>query len=549
MHTPHAPPRTLAALLTLGLALAGCPGEGDKLPVDSPADTGPPPADGGPLPAGEVALPVLDQDGDGVRAPLDCDDGDAAVYPGAAEACDLLDNDCDGRVDEGGTEAIHPDQDRDGYGTSAATDVGCPDGGAWVSESGDCDDLDDDVYPGAEELCDAKDNDCDGEVDEALADGGAWYTDLDGDGYGDPETGPWPCRRDGTDADNALDCDDERAETWPGAPEVCDHQDNDCDGDSDEDLPEYDCYDDDDFDGYGDADDSPSASCDPACSWDTSPYNTDCDDDDGEVHPGATETCDLVDEDCDGEVDEDFVVGVVYADRDRDGFGDPDEAGFGCTDAFGYVEDGTDCEPRRGACYPGAAEVCDNYDNDCDGDVDEGFETALYYADDDEDGYGDPDVSATLCLVSRTWVSDSTDCAPRDEERNPGVAEDCADGKDDDCDGLLDCEDTDCEGADGCQETDCDDYRDNDDDGDRDCDDDECWGTADCPGRIVSRVTRTGYVKQSTGQSSSFERSSCDDDLTTQAGTERCTVWGAEEVLGSARLLTPDGGSAPTVVS
>lgn len=94
----------------------------------------------------------------------DCDDGDAAVHPGASDPCDVADNDCDGAVDEDGVSVIYRDFDADGYGDSAQPSEGCA-SESWSVASGDCDDYDASVNPGATEVCNTLDDDCDDEAD------------------------------------------------------------------------------------------------------------------------------------------------------------------------------------------------------------------------------------------------------------------------------------------------------------------------------------------------------------------------------------------------
>ena len=106
-----------------------------------------------------------DSDGDGF-CESDCDDADASVHPGAAETCDGLDEDCDGEIDEDAGPTWYLDEDGDGYGGEAV--VSCEAPAAYADNGADCDDTDETVYPGAEELSDGQDNDCDDEVDEGV---------------------------------------------------------------------------------------------------------------------------------------------------------------------------------------------------------------------------------------------------------------------------------------------------------------------------------------------------------------------------------------------
>ncbi len=138
---------------------------------------------------------VVDDDGDGyAELAGDCDDGDAAVHPDAAELGNGVDDDCDGVVDE---DTAYSDDDGDGF----------------TDDGGDCDDGDPTVHPGAEEIADGVDGDCDGTVDEGTA-----AHDDDGDGLSEDDG----------------DCDDADPWTGPDADELCDGLDNDCDGETDE---------------------------------------------------------------------------------------------------------------------------------------------------------------------------------------------------------------------------------------------------------------------------------------------------------------------------
>ena len=192
---------------------------------------------------------LQDRDGDGFTVVQgDCDDDEPRVHPGAVEACDALDNDCSGQVDdleegstEPGAEVLYYDRDDDGYGLEyAETRCADPDQRLGLVDNNlDCDDSNVDLRPDALEWCDGVDNDCDGVVDPATSqDTLEWWPDADQDGYGDAAATSQlacdaPVDADGrTWTDNALDCDDGDPTTNPGAPEVCDDDiDHDCDGD------------------------------------------------------------------------------------------------------------------------------------------------------------------------------------------------------------------------------------------------------------------------------------------------------------------------------
>ena len=229
----------------------------------------------------------------------DCDDGNASIYTGAPEACDLIDSDCDGSLLDGG----EPDSDGDSLPDCADDDV---DGDGFTSDV-DCDDTRSSVYPGATETCATSyDDDCDGDDnDEGAVGSSTWYADADGDGYGNPSLSRLYCDPKGiyNESDND-DCDDGDSSVYPGAPEACDLTDSDCDdslldgGEADTDgdgLP--DCADDDvDGDGYTSGDD--------------------CDDADPDIYPGASDTnaTEGVDDDCDGTIDEDSVISALASD-------------------------------------------------------------------------------------------------------------------------------------------------------------------------------------------------------------------------------------------
>ncbi|MBK7876945.1 MAG: HYR domain-containing protein [Planctomycetes bacterium] len=99
------------------------------------------------------------------------------------------------------------------------------------------------------------------------------------------------------------------------------------------------------------------------------PNATDCDDSRSSVHPGAQETCNGLDDDCDVQVDEGVRL-TFHRDADGDGFGDPSLTTLACSAPPGFVADATDCDDVNGAVHPGAQELCNGIDDDCDLQVD-----------------------------------------------------------------------------------------------------------------------------------------------------------------------------------
>ena len=227
-------------------------------------------------------LCVLDADGDGfgqMNAPqpydsgTDCDDSLDSVFPGQTERCDLMDNDCNGSIDDADeTEAStwYVDADGDGFGAVDYPKVACPDENGhgpegYVSNFSDCDDTHALTHPylegvdGGIELCDVdgRDENCDGvSNDPSALDATIWYQDADGDGHGSLFINQRQCDQPSGYVEDNTDCNDSEPNTHPGLAEVCDFIDNDCDGAVDEadavDAVSY--YFDADGDGYGNID-------------------------------------------------------------------------------------------------------------------------------------------------------------------------------------------------------------------------------------------------------------------------------------------------------
>ncbi len=372
----------------------------------------------------------------------DCDDNEVTVFPGNPEFCDGLDNDCDGVIDNGASDAItwYADTDVDSFGDLLNTVDACVAPPGYIADNTDCDDADDTAFPGATEICDGDDEDCDGLIDEAGAVGEqSWFADFDTDGFGDPGVEVFECTAPSGFIDDNTDCNDAEPTVFPGGVEVCDGLDNDCNGLID-DLPVDGLIwmQDGDTDGFGFIDSAFIACEAPGPDWVTG--EPDCDDTEPTVFPGGTEFCDGLDNDCDGVIDIGVIDGQTYwLDGDIDGFGDlafPVEA---CSQPSGYADNSDDCDDADSTAFPGATEVCDGDDEDCDGEIDEegaGGETT-WYADTDDDGFGDLGNTLDSCAQPSGYLLDSTDCDDTESSVFPGGIEVC-DGLDNDCNGLVD---------------------------------------------------------------------------------------------------------------
>jgi hypothetical protein len=415
----------------------------------------------------------------------DCD----APVP-AAEDCDGIDNDCDGKTDDGFpdcdadgmADCVDPDLDGDGVledgdgdgvpgshpcaqGYKTGCDDNCPKCGYRNPEQEDtngdgigdlcdpcvgdkdldgfsacldCDDLDPKVHPGAVESCNGKDDDCDGVTDPEDANGcKVFYKDQDGDGYGLDTAVRCLCKAEGAyTAQVGGDCDDVHPTAHPDGIEVCNGIDDDCDGTIDgPGLPGCVAYYlDADGDGYGDGKQW-KCYCGPFGGY-TTPEKGDCDDANPATHPGAKEICDEQDNDCDGLTDEDADKACAT------------DCGSGkqacvngtlgectapqvstCVDYGGDCSDYTTC----GDCVPRPADACNGKDDDCDGTTDPGY--GFQDWDGQSKALGEP------CGTGGCWggtvVCAKDGSAAECSTKNEAIPESC-NGVDDDCDGVAD---------------------------------------------------------------------------------------------------------------
>jgi hypothetical protein len=343
----------------------------------------------------------------------DCDDSDPNINPNEVEICDGIDQDCDGVVDDGlSFTTYYVDADGDSYGSTSAGTF-CQDPGAGYSlNNTDCDDANPTVYPNNVEICNNADDNCNSLIDDGIT-FTDYYSDLDFDGYGAGIAQSFCTNPGASYSLNNYDCDDTRSGSYPGATELCNGYDDDCDGFVDEGLLQT-YYIDADGDGYGSASTSvtgctvpvgysssngdcndANAALNPATIWyedaDGDGYygNTqvgclspgvtyslthgldDCDDAHASVHLGATELCDGLDNNCNGSIDE-GVLTTYYLDSDADGYGVATSYVQACTAPTGYALASGDCNDALSTANPGATELCNGVDDDCDGTVDEG---------------------------------------------------------------------------------------------------------------------------------------------------------------------------------
>ena len=386
------------------------------------------------------------------------------------ELCsDQIDNNCDGSTDEESAvdaPTWYRDADADAFGSSLESIKQCLQPSEFVANPLDCNDDNPYLNPASSEDCDGLDTNCTTPL--GLAD---VATEIDNDGDGYIECDPFIDH--GAVLTGGGDCDDSKIAVNPAAVEICDSIDNNCDALTDDpsaaDAQTW--FADADHDNFGNPNISEVACSAPA---NHVPDNTDCNDDNSGISPGAAESCNTVDDDCDGTVDE-LNGGVAvclpidyYCDQDGDTYysASPSDQVQGETCTAGLLpagcqcEQGDDCRDTNDEVNPGVlSESCNGIDDNCDARVDEGniCSEKDYYCDAD----GDDEISATVTdqvsffectarALTDARILDCSctaglDCQDGDDSITSTSTEDCDDGINNDCtDARVDCEDPAC---------------------------------------------------------------------------------------------------------
>jgi len=365
-----------------------------------------------------------------VSNPNDCNDSNPTIYPSASETCNGFDDNCNTTIDEGVQNVFYLDSDNDFFGNAAFPVLSCTNPTGYVSNNSDCNDANNFVYPNANEICNSIDDDCDTFIDEGVQN--TYFADADNDGFGNALVSFMSCSAPAGYVVNASDCNDNNPNIRPGVVEICNNIDDNCNSLIDEGaLLTF--YADLDLDGFGNVNSSVEA-CTAPPGFVIS-FN-DCNDNIATIFPGAVEVCNGADDNCNGAIDE-GVQNLYYLDADGDSYGSNSQNVNACSLPIGYVNNNLDCNDNNVATFPGAIELCNAIDDNCNNLIDDGLLVQTYYADSDSDTFGNPLSALTACVQPNGYVIDNTDCNDNLGSINPNGTELC-NLVDDNCNGLTD---------------------------------------------------------------------------------------------------------------
>ncbi len=417
----------------------------------------------------------------------DCNDAVASIHVGATEICgNGTDEDCSGSdlvcttiagclnanacnynasatVSDNSCilpSTFYQDLDQDGFGNPNVFVSACAMPANYSDDNLDCNDNLISVSPDGVELCDNLDNDCNGLVDDEIGD--YYAIDADGDGFGSDQAIIYvqACSQPAGYSIDETDCDDNDSSVYPGATETCGNNiDDDCANGDVACAPVAGCTDpqacnynaqatindgsciavylifiDLDGDGFGDAWGDNLETCNPSIYPNYVTNDLDCDAYNAAINPNATEVCNGSDDNCNGVADEGVTI-AFYLDADGDGFGNPNSTLSTCVAPVNYVSNNSDCDDQNEDANPSMTEVCNDLDDDCDGQTDEGVGNPIY-ADADNDGFGNSNNSMISCFLISGYVLNSTDCNDNMSSINPQAIEVCGNSVDEDCSGA-----------------------------------------------------------------------------------------------------------------